>query len=139
METANITSCAGCGRPLVDGQCQACDRTTESTFIHREIVVLVVLCALVAVGFVLTRAAAGANRAHRLRDAAAWYGAGEHHLVGGQTESAIKALRRRDRDQSRQPEPIDLPWQAPSRQTDRTMRPGRCCSGSANRLPRILR
>ena len=55
---------------------------------------LVILCALVVVGFVLTRAAAGANRAHRLRDAAAWYDAGEHHLVGGQTESAIKALRR---------------------------------------------
>ena len=94
METANITSCAGCGGPLVDGHCQACDRTTESTFIHREIVVLVILCALVVVGFVLTRAAAGANRAHRLLDAAAWYDAGEHHLVGGQTESAIKALRR---------------------------------------------
>ncbi len=94
METANTNSCARCGGPLVDGHCQACDRTTESTFVHREIVVLVVLCALVVVGFVLTRAAAGANRAHRLRDAAAWYDAGEHHLAVGQTESAIKALRR---------------------------------------------
>ncbi len=94
MGTADITSCASCGGPLVGGQCQACDRTTESTFVHREIVVLVVLCALVAVGFVLTRAAAGANRVHRLHDAAAWYDAGKLHLAGGQTESAIKALRR---------------------------------------------
>jgi tetratricopeptide (TPR) repeat protein len=56
--------------------------------------VLVVLCAFVVVGFVLTRAAAGANRAHRLRDAAAWYEAGERRLAGGQTESAVTALRR---------------------------------------------
>jgi tetratricopeptide (TPR) repeat protein len=91
---ADTNSCARCGGPLVDGQCQACDRKTESTFVHREIVVLVVLCVLVVVGFVLTRAAARANRALRLRDAVAWYDAGEHHLAAGQTESAIKALRR---------------------------------------------
>ena len=90
----NTSSCARCGGPLVDGHCQACDRSTESTFVHREIVVLVVLCVLVVVGFVLTRAAARANRALRLRDAVAWYDAGEHHLAGGQTESAISALRR---------------------------------------------
>ena len=91
---ANTNSCARCGAPLVDGQCQACDRTADSTFVHREIVVLVVLCVLVVVGFVLTRAAARANRALRLRDAVAWYDAGEHHLAAGQTESAIRALRR---------------------------------------------
>jgi tetratricopeptide (TPR) repeat protein len=62
--------------------------------VHREILVLVVLCALVVVGFVLTRAAAGANRALRLGDAAAWYATGEHQLANGETESAIRALRR---------------------------------------------
>lgn len=55
---------------------------------------LVILCALVAVGFMLTRAAAGANRALRLRDAAAWYETGEHRLADGQIEPAIRALRR---------------------------------------------
>ncbi len=55
---------------------------------------LVVLCALVVVCFMLTRAAAAANRALRLRDAAAWYDAGEHHLAESETESAIRALRR---------------------------------------------
>ncbi len=91
---ADSDSCARCGGPLVDAHCQACERKSESTFVHREIVVLVVLSTLVAVGFVLTRAAAGANRAHRLRDAAAWYDAGERYLAGGQTEPAIRALRR---------------------------------------------
>jgi len=91
---ADSDSCPRCGGPLVDTHCQECERKSESTFVHREIVVLVVLSTLVAVGFVLTRAAAGANRAHRLRDAAAWYDAGERYLAGGQTEPAIRALRR---------------------------------------------
>jgi tetratricopeptide (TPR) repeat protein len=54
----------------------------------------VVLCALVALGFLLTRAAATANRALRQRDAAAWYETGERDLARGQTDSAIRALRR---------------------------------------------
>ena len=91
---ADPGSCVRCGGPLVDGSCETCDRQSESTFVHREIVVLVVLCTLVAVGFVLTRAAAGANRARRLRDAAAWYATGERRLAVGQIEPAIAALRR---------------------------------------------
>ena len=91
---ANTNSCARCGGPVLDGYCQACDPSADSTFVHREIVVLVLLCAMVVAGFVLTRAAARTNRALRLRDAAAWYEAGEHRLAGGQTESAITALRR---------------------------------------------
>jgi Tfp pilus assembly protein PilF len=94
MERRNTNSCTRCSGPLVDGLFQACDRRTEFTFVHREIVVLVVLCVLVVVAFVLTRAAAGANRALRLRDAAAWYDAGEPRRAAGQTESAIRALRR---------------------------------------------
>jgi tetratricopeptide (TPR) repeat protein len=87
-------SCDVCGGSLVDGRCEACERTKESTFVHREIVVLVVLSAMVVAGFLLTRAAAGANRRLRLRDAVAWYDDGQHHLVNGQTESAIRSLRR---------------------------------------------
>jgi len=91
---ADTNSCARCGGPLADGYCQACDRRSESTFVHREILVLVVLCTLVGVGFVFTRAVAGANRALRLHDATAWYEAGERYLSGGQTQLAIRALRR---------------------------------------------
>ncbi len=94
MEIEKTSSCARCAGRLVDGHCHACDRRTESTFVHREIVILVVLCVMVVVGFGLTRAAARANRALRLRDAVAWYDVGEDRLAGGQTELAIKALRR---------------------------------------------
>ena len=93
-DMGNTDSCVHCGSPLLDGRCEGCDRQSESTFVHREIVVLVVLCALVAVGFVLTRMAATANRALRHRDAAAWYERGERDLVRGQNDSAIRALRR---------------------------------------------
>ena len=55
---------------------------------------LVVLSALVMAGFLLTRAAAGANRRLRLADAVAWYDAGERQLARGQTETAIQSLRR---------------------------------------------
>jgi tetratricopeptide (TPR) repeat protein len=68
--------------------------TTESTFVHRELVVLVVLSAIVVSGFLLTRAAARANQRLRLRDAAAWYDAGRGQLAAGRTESAIRSLRR---------------------------------------------
>ncbi len=61
---------------------------------HRELVLLLVLGAIVILGFLLTRAAAGANRAQRLRDAAAWYDGSERDLAAGRTEPAINALRR---------------------------------------------
>ncbi len=88
------TSCTHCARPLVDGQCPACDRDVIFNFVHRETVGLFVLCVIVVVGFMLTRMAAGANRALRSRDAAVWYDVGEAHLVGGQTMAAVTALRR---------------------------------------------
>jgi tetratricopeptide (TPR) repeat protein len=69
-------------------------RATASSLVHREIVVLVLLCVLAGLGFVLTRAAARANHSLRLRDAAAWYQAGERHLAGGRTDPAVTALRR---------------------------------------------
>lgn len=87
------SSCERCGAPLADGQCRACDPTT-ATFIHREIVVLAVLCAAVVIGFVLTREVAKANDELRLRDAAAWYQAGQAELAAGQSEAAVRALRR---------------------------------------------
>ena len=73
---------------------------------------LVVLCTLVAVGFVFTRAAAGANRALRLRDATAWYQAGERYLAGGRTELAITACVAR-RQSIATTEATGSPWQRP--------------------------
>lgn len=94
-DIADSDSCARCGGRLVDAHCQACERNSESMFVHREIVVLVVLSTLVAVGFVLTRAADGANRAHRLRDAAAWYDAGERYLAVSPSRRSGRCVARR--------------------------------------------
>jgi tetratricopeptide (TPR) repeat protein len=82
----------------------AYDVNDESRFVHHELVVLVVLSVVVAVGFLLTRTAARANHALRLRDAGAWFATGERALAGGHSESAIAALRRAvaiDRDNRR--------------------------------------
>jgi tetratricopeptide (TPR) repeat protein len=92
MEQSGL--CGSCGDRLTDGRCKSCARRIESRFIHREILALVVLFAVVAVGFVLTKAAADANRALRLRDAAAWYGVGERALSAGHADDAVVALRR---------------------------------------------
>jgi tetratricopeptide (TPR) repeat protein len=87
-------SCSACGGPLADGGCQTCDRGADSRFIHREIVALILLGAVVVIGFVVTRAAARANRELRLMDAARWYEAGERAIASGRTGAAIPALRR---------------------------------------------
>jgi tetratricopeptide (TPR) repeat protein len=62
--------------------------------VHREFVVLVLLAAVVVVGFLLTRAAAHANHERRLRDGRAWFATAERELAAGRSESAIAALRR---------------------------------------------
>ena len=94
MEMEKSTSCVRCGSLLVDRTCPSCDREGLFTFVHREIVALIVLGVVAIVGFMFTRAAAEGNRALRLRDAAVWYGAGEDHLAAGRTDLAIRALRR---------------------------------------------
>jgi Flp pilus assembly protein TadD len=72
--------------------------------VQREIVVLTVLCVVAVLGFLLTRAAAAANRELRLRDAAFWYQSGQQHLAAGDPADAVAALRRAtaiDRDNRR--------------------------------------
>lgn len=86
--------CAACGRPLDDGVCLFCDLDAEFRVVHREIVVLVALVALVAITFFFTRSAAKANHSLRLRDAADWYTRSERDLADGRHALAIRALRR---------------------------------------------
>ncbi len=93
-EPVVTTTCDGCGGPLVDGHCDRCERSVDVAFIHREIVTLILLTAVVVAGFFLTRAVAHANRDLRQRDASAWYDRGERDLASGHTEVAITALRR---------------------------------------------
>jgi len=63
-------------------------------YVRREIIALIVLSVMAIAGFALTRAAAGAVRALRLQDAAAWYETGERQLTSGQPHEAAVALRR---------------------------------------------
>jgi Flp pilus assembly protein TadD len=63
-------------------------------FIHRDIVILLALCALAIVAFLLTRDAAASNRALFLRDAAVWYDTGLRALDEGRAADAVQALRR---------------------------------------------
>lgn len=93
--TESPANCQICGRPLHGGQCPSCDRGYGiSTFVHRELVLLAVLCVIAVVGFFLTRAAAHANHTQRMQDAARWYHTGESELAAGRHDAAIRALRR---------------------------------------------
>ncbi|MEX2271181.1 MAG: tetratricopeptide repeat protein [Vicinamibacterales bacterium] len=67
---------------------------TLSRFVHREIIVLLILCGAAIAGFIVTKASADA--AHHLRegDARTWYGRGLAHMEQGRIEQAVEALGR---------------------------------------------
>ena len=69
------------------------DTRHEARFVHREVVVLVAVCAIAVLAFVGTRAAAAANRAQRVRDAATWYATGSRELAAGHPAQAVSAFR----------------------------------------------
>jgi tetratricopeptide (TPR) repeat protein len=94
MDMKNPHSCDRCGALLVAGRCAACEQKSDSTFVHRELVVLAILSAIAVCGFLLTRAAADANRRLRLRDAVAWYDTGQRRLADGRAQSAVRSFRR---------------------------------------------
>lgn len=79
---------------LIEGACPSCNGGAESWLLHREVIALIVLGAVVVVGFVLTRAVATTNRELRARDAAEWYERGRQHLAAGRSSEAVRALRR---------------------------------------------
>ena len=74
-----------------------------SRFVHREIIVLIILCGAAIAGFLVTKAAASSAHAKRRSDAATWYARGEAALAEGRLDEALAALGRaralnRDRD-----------------------------------------
>jgi tetratricopeptide (TPR) repeat protein len=86
--------CVHCGGPVLSRRCSACELSAESRFVHRELVVLVVLVGVVVAGFMLTRAAARENQELRRQDSRVWFAAGERELQAGRSEAAVTALRR---------------------------------------------
>ena len=65
-----------------------------SRLIHREVVLLAVLSAMAAGGFLLTRWAAADNLERRELDAAAWFARGRLALSAGQAAPAVRAFER---------------------------------------------
>ena len=92
MTPAATRTCPTCGRDYIDGRCPACE--LRFRFVHRELVLLLVLIAGTAVAFVLTRTAAASNHRMRLADAEELHAAGERDLRAGHVESALTLLRR---------------------------------------------
>ena len=75
---------------------------TLSRFVHREIIVLVILFGAAIAGFIVTKASADAARELRVRDARTWYARGMAHLDAGRLDDAAEALGRAralDRDE----------------------------------------
>lgn len=89
-----IESCGRCGGPLVGDWCAACSAAALARFVHREIVVLLLLCGIGGIGFLATRAAATTLHQARAQDAEAWYTRGEAALRAGRFEPAVEALRK---------------------------------------------
>jgi len=85
-------NCASCGGPLIAGRCLACDARRLSRFVHREVILLLVLGGITLAAFYATRAIAQGNETLRHRQAAAWYEASQSASVDG--EKAVAALRR---------------------------------------------
>jgi tetratricopeptide (TPR) repeat protein len=63
-------------------------------FIHRDIIILLGLCALAVVAFLVTRDSAASNRELFLRDAAVWYETGLRAFDESNSNESIQALRR---------------------------------------------
>ncbi len=62
--------------------------------LHRETILLVVLCAIAIVAYFGTRAVAATNRRLNLSDAARWYAAGEADVHAAEPRRAAAAFRR---------------------------------------------
>lgn len=72
----------------------AVDCVDDAPLIQREIVAVVLLCAIAAGAFFATRAAAAANARLRFEDAAAWYARGQQALEAARLDEAVTALQR---------------------------------------------
>jgi Tfp pilus assembly protein PilF len=87
-------SCPVCGRVLLAGRCLACETRRWSRFVHRELVVLVLLAGVAVIAFLATRSLAAADHRLRRRQAAAWFETGQQRLQAGRVDAALAALRR---------------------------------------------
>jgi tetratricopeptide (TPR) repeat protein len=69
-------------------------RTWILGLVHRETILLIVLCAIAIAAYFATRAVANANRRLHLADASRWYATGEASVRAGDPQRAASAFRR---------------------------------------------
>jgi len=74
-------------------RCLACDARRVSRFVHREVVVLVLLIGVTTGGFFATRAVARSNESLRHRQAAVWFSDAQRSMRTGRTDDAVTQLR----------------------------------------------
>jgi tetratricopeptide (TPR) repeat protein len=90
-----VQPCGMCGAALnPDGRCPQCALQLESQFVHRELIVLIVLIGIAVAAFFATRAVATANRRLHVRDAQAWFDREQSAARAGRFIEAIDAAHR---------------------------------------------
>jgi tetratricopeptide (TPR) repeat protein len=85
--------CSKCGQPLVSGICARCENRTVLRVFRREVVLLVMLCAVTVPLFLFTRSMAARNRAMNVEMASAWYRQGQAQLKEDNVDGAIQSFR----------------------------------------------
>ena len=79
---------------MPDGDAPRLPFFSLSRFVHREIIVLLILCAAALAGFLVTKASAAAAHQLRVSDASIWHARGRAHLEAGRIDEALDALGR---------------------------------------------
>ncbi len=86
--------CPKCGQAIQAPPCPHCADKVVFRIVQRELVLLIVLCAVAVLLFVFTRSMAARNRALNVDVAVTWYRLGQDQLKAGNTEGAIDSFRR---------------------------------------------
>jgi tetratricopeptide (TPR) repeat protein len=90
----DVPHCSVCGSTLFRRRCLACETRRWARFVHRELILLLVLIGITVAAFFGTRTIAQGNNDLHRRQAAAWFGAAQRALENDSADDAIAALRR---------------------------------------------
>lgn len=97
----DVSECNRCGGELTDGACLRCGNQASFRAVHRDLILLLLLCTIAIATFVFTRFVAGMNERAEARVGDIWFQQGEQELADHRYEPAIESFRKaraRDRD-----------------------------------------
>ena len=86
-------NCPKCGGVLTSERCERCANQVVFRIVQREVVLLVLLCAITVPLFLFTRTMAARNRSRNLDVGNIWYQLGQQQLRWGKTHQAIESFR----------------------------------------------